>query len=102
MIVIQLLVMVFLISYIVIDWQIQKMNVENIDTENDAEEEEMKKVGMERVEKMGPFAWDSYFKSSDYPTHFTTFIFACIALFFFYSFDSKLSISRSCPTLAVV
>ena len=78
MIVLQLLVMIFLISYIVINWQIQKINVDNIETNGDANKEEMKKSKNDRANKLGPFAWESYLKPNDFPTHFTTFIFACV------------------------
>ena len=58
------------------------MNVENIDTHNNADEEAKIRIAMERVHKLGPDSWESYLNSADYPTHFTTFIFACIALLF--------------------
>ena len=58
------------------------MNVDSINTDNDVDLESKKHTAAGRVNKVGPFSWRSYLNPADYPTHFTTFIFACIAVLF--------------------
>ena len=97
MLVIQILVIFFLVSYMWINWQIMKMNADNTTASSglDLKNEEEKRLAQSRANQHSPDAWWSYFNSADYPTHFATFIFACIALlvlvvlFINYQFEAR-------------